>query len=320
MSGLHNKNIIFYSNYSHDKLSSVCLQEISKNENVKNQFILLCVHDLYVIGNPPPYRLPKKISELSEKGLTPILCISGFKHYILGSAALNWLKTNSEKELNGGVEGYSAESSGIADNCSTIDQTEIVGMDHFNEEYNLCFSTGRGEVGKGYSNIEEVVQSQIVTYDADESNGTEKKKAAVEMQKRLDKLQSQRREDVNVGSYGQNNVITPMPLSMQTPMQQNNAISQRQFFNPNGMPAVPGMPSLPKMAGGSNPGNMPKMPNQWGNNPNQHMMPRMNQQQSQYQAQQSQMQHQQPQMQYQQSQMQYQQQQQQHQFREGSKF
>jgi|LakMenEpi03Aug12_release.lakeMendotaPanAssembly.Ray.scaffolds.fasta_scaffold183798_3 hypothetical protein len=277
MSGLHNKNIIFYSNYSHDKLSSVCLQEISKNETVKNQFILLCVHDLYSPGNPPPYRLPKKISELSEKGLTPILCISGFKNYILGNAALNWLKTNSEKELNGGVEGYSVESSGIADNCSTIDQTEIVGMDHFNEEYNLCFSTGRGEVGKSYSNIEEVQQSQITTYDADDgagNGGTEKKRAAIEMQKRLDRLQSQRREESTpqVGPYAQ----------------PNNSLAQRQFFNPNERSnEMPRMPIQNQSAS-----SMPRMPNM-------PLMPRMNQQQQfQYsqpsqQSQQHQQQHQQ---------------------------
>ena len=260
MSGIHNKNIIFYSNYPQDKLSAECLTEISKNETVKNQFILLCVHDLYSINSPPPYRLPKKIIELKDKGLMPILCISGFKNYILANSALTWLKANSEKEINGGVEGYSVESSGFADNCSTIEQAEIVGLEHFNSEYNLGFSSGKGEVGKSYSNIEEVTQAQIVTYDTEDSSSgamsSEKKRAAQEMQKRLDTLQTQRREEAN-NTNGINGIqqrqSQQMP-SYDTESKRSN-FADRQFFNPimQQQPQMPRqnqhshMPLMPRM-------------------------------------------------------------------------
>jgi hypothetical protein len=123
MSGLHNRNILFYSLYPEDKISKECLESIITNDKLKDQFTLLCVHKLDNLYEPPNYRLPNKIIEFKNKNIIPILCVSGFKHFISGKQVLSWLNKSIEKDLNGGLEFYNTVLCGGGFIPSTTPQT-----------------------------------------------------------------------------------------------------------------------------------------------------------------------------------------------------
>ena len=97
MSGKHNKNLLFFSYYNEDKLSKECLSLISENEKLKNQFIILPIHDMHDIFKPPPYKLPKDVIEAQNRNLLPVLFLSGFKKCVIGKNAQLYLKNSLEK-------------------------------------------------------------------------------------------------------------------------------------------------------------------------------------------------------------------------------
>ena len=252
------------------------MAEINSNEELNKQFIKICVHhpQNYNIPNPT-FRLPTIVNKMKEKGMIPVLAVSGFKKPILAQQAYNWLKDNALKALNGGLDAYNAAGSG-ADNCSTIDQTEQIMSEFFNTEYNMGFADGKGETGKDYANIEEAAESRIQTFD-DSSN---KKSASMENQRRLDAIKSQRDADVprpiqRVGGIGG----IGMPQMPQMPGMSQSGMQVPQMPQMPGMPQMPQMPGMPQggmsqmMPQGAMPQQMPNMPNmpnmpQYGYRPN----------------------------------------------------
>jgi len=238
MSGLQNKNIIFYSNYPNDKFSQLCLEEINSNEALNKQFIRVCVHHPQNFNMNPPHRLPNIILQLRDSGRIPVLAISGFTKPILGAEALTWLQDNALKCLNGGLDACNIGSGGIADDCSTIAQTEMSGSEFFNTQYNMGFSDGRGETGKGYANIDESVENRIMTYD----DQSDKKRASHETEARLSAIKAQR------------NMETPQPMNRVGGMPQIPGGGGSGMPMQNGMNGMPQMP----MQGGMN--GMPQMP------------------------------------------------------------
>lgn len=193
MSGKHNKNLLFFSYYNEDKLSKECLSLISENEKLKNQFIILPIHDMHDIFKPPPYKLPKDVIEAQNRNLLPVLFLSGFKKCVIGKNAQLYLKNSLEKEKNGGLD-YAAIGS-MADNCSTIEQLDTIDNEFFNTGYNCPFSDGRGEIGKQYANIEESESQMIETIDVDIKS--DKKIANLEIQKKFEEQQKYRNENGN---------------------------------------------------------------------------------------------------------------------------
>ena len=248
MSGLHNKNILFYSRLPSDKLSMMCLQQLAKSEELKKQFILVCVHHPADYRMPPPHKLPSIVVKLMDK--IPILAVSGFKKPIFAQEAYTWMADNALHPPSAETIGSASMSGGVADSCSSIDQIGgVSGTEFFNSEYYMGFSDGKGEVGKGYSNIEESASNRIVTYDDSDS----KKQASNETQRRLEEMKSQRHQE------------GPRPPTQQIGMTMPSMPSMPGSMNGHSMPNIPGAPQMP--------GSMPQMP---GNMPQMPSMPRYN--------------------------------------------
>src|SRR3989338_2233963 len=154
-----NKSIIFYSKYPQDQMSRVCLQEIDKNPAFSKQFIKICIHHPENPAMPPLIQLPQIIISLIDR--VPILAISGHKQPILARDALTWLQRTLLNE-DQGIKAGSLEGS-IADDCSTIDQSEGFGTDFYSS---VCKNLN--DVCKDYASISET-NNKIETY-ADESS------------------------------------------------------------------------------------------------------------------------------------------------------
>lgn len=262
MSGI-NKNIIFYSTYPSDTLSQQCIAEINKNEEFNKQFIRVCVHHPQNMSMPALIRLPNIIQKLKEMGKLPVLAVSGFKKPILAQDALNWLQDNALKALNGGIDACNLDGN-FADNCSTIAQAELMGSEFFNTEYNMGFVDGKGETGKGYSNIDEGIENRIMTFD----DVSSKKKASVETQARLNAIKAQRDGDVPQALTRIGGGPPGMPM-----MPQMGGMGQQPMMG--GMPMMPQMPGMPGMPGMMPRQMMPQMPGMPGMMNGMPMMPMM---------------------------------------------
>ena len=220
MSGIHNKNIIFYSYFPHDQISRACLSELDAKPELNKQFIRICVHDPQNINKANPLvNLPDIIQKLLNK--TPILAIAGFKKPVFAQEAYSWMKSSAlNTEIanslsdNSGLSAGNIDSGGIADDCCSLEQAGQGRSELFlNTEYNMGFSSGEGEIRKTYASIKEAGESRIVTYAEDNSKGQSKQ----EVNQRFEQLQHQRDADVpkpiqRVGG------IEPMGASMSAPM------------------------------------------------------------------------------------------------------
>jgi hypothetical protein len=257
MSGSHNKNIIFYSNFPHDQLSRVFLAELDKKPALSKQFIRICVHHPHDITQPNPLvTLPNMIQQLIQK--TPIIAVAGYKKLVFAQEALSWLKStalNQGAHINdikdgSGLLAANIHGSKIADNCSSIEQAGQMGSEFFNTEYNMGFSTGEGEIGKDYASIRESSENRIVTYDDDNTKGD----VSQETNRRMNELKSQRMTEV------------PPPISRVggLPQQGNNGNGNGGYGNSGYSNSGYGnsMPQMPQMPGyNNNRGDMPQMPN-----------------------------------------------------------
>lgn len=186
MSGFQNKNLIFYSTHPNDKLSQMCLAELDKMPELNKQFIRICIHHPTDITRPPQITLPPKVVECKRRGLIPILAIAGFKDAISANSALSWIK-ESVLKMDDGVMAGNIHGGGVADNCSSLAQASASG-NALGSDYNIGFSSGRGEFNKGYANIDEAASTRIVTYD--EVN--DKVRASGEIAQRLEQLKQTR--------------------------------------------------------------------------------------------------------------------------------
>jgi hypothetical protein len=229
MSGIQNKNLIFYSLHPNDKLSKLCLEELDKMPEFKKQFIPICIHDPRDVNRPPTIRLPQKVEDCKRKGLIPILAIAGFKEAIFATSALSWIKESALK-TGDALLGSNIHGGGVADNCSLISQAGESGNSLFDTDYNIGFSTAKGEFNKNYANIDEAAESKIVTYD----ESSDKNNASSEISQRLEQLKFNRDQDM------------PNQRQMpQMPRQMNNQQMPRQMNNqqmPNMNQQMPQMP------------------------------------------------------------------------------
>jgi hypothetical protein len=232
MSGFQNKNLIFYSMHPNDKLSRMCLAELDKMPELAKQFIRICIHHPQDVNQPPLINLPAKVDLCKNKGLIPILAITGFKEPVFANSALSWIKESALK-MGDGVAPSNIHGGGVADNCSTIDQAAQGGNALFDTDYNIGFSGAKGEFNKGYSNIDEAASSRIVTYD--ETN--DKRSASNEIAQRLEQLKFNRDVDA--------------PKT-------NGQMGGGQMGGGQGMPAMPAMPN--KMQPGYGQQGMPMQP------------------------------------------------------------
>lgn len=229
MSGFQNKNLIFYSMHPNDQLSKMCLAELDKMPELKKQFIPICIHHPRDISRPPLVQLPHQVDQCKQKGLIPILAIAGFKEAIFATSALSWIKESALK-LDEGIAPSNIHGGGVADNCSSISQASLSGNSLFDTDYNIGFSSAKGEFNKGYANIDEAAESRIVTYD--EVN--DRKAASSEISQRLEQLKFNRDVDMPNAPMrvGGNNPLPMMPGGMQGGGQR-------------GMPQIPQMPQMP---------------------------------------------------------------------------
>jgi hypothetical protein len=248
--------------HPNDKLSSMCLAELDKMPELSKQFIRICIHHPNDFNLPPLINLPSKVDMCKNKGLIPILAIAGFKEAVFANSALSWIKESALK-MDEGIAPSNIHGGGVADNCSSIGQASQGGNSLFDTDYNIGFSSAKGEFNKGYANIDEAASNRIVTYD--ESNG--KKAASNEISQRLEELKFNRDVDMpkaqprigdSMGGMGQQNQGMPSMPSM--PMR--------------GMQGMQGMPMMPmqgqqmqgqqmqgqQMQGGMQQGMMPMMP------------------------------------------------------------
>ena len=263
MSGIHNKNLIFYSLYPNDSVSRLCLSELDKNPDLNKQFIRICIHHPQDYNKPPLITLPAVIREFRNQ--IPILAISGFQQPILAKAAVSWIKESALKTDNSvmasNIQGY-----GTADNCATIAQSEAKSNSLFDTEYNIGFSNGIGEFNKSYANIDESSQMRIPTFE----ESTDKRAASSDVAKRLEELKFNRSNDARPpGSQFGKAQGGPQQGG---PQQGGQFGGQGGQFGgmPQGQPQqggqFGGIPQMPQ-------GGMPQMPQRTGNN--QMMMPQM---------------------------------------------
>ena len=241
-----NKNIIFYSNFPHDKLSQMCLAEIERNADLSRQFLRICVHHPRNPNMPPTVNLPRIVVQLLDR--VPIIAISGFTKPIFAYEALKWLQSNQLKGENTDIRAGCIQGTAIADNCATVEQAGTVGSEFFNTEYNMSFTDGKGEFNKVYSNLED--NNRIITYD----DVSDKKKASAAAQQNFERIKQQRdievpRTQMRIGGLAENGGNGNMPM----------------------MPNMPNMPNMPMMpnTGGAMYGGMPNyggssMPNYGG--------------------------------------------------------
>lgn len=253
MSGTHNKNMIFYSHFPHDKISKVCLDELDKTEDLNKQFIKICVHHPQDLNMPNPLiNLPDIIKQLIDQ--TPILAIAGFTKPIFAQEAYNWLKNGALKQndnpnlLKDG-SGLSAANVGstIADDCSTLTQAGKTGSEFFNTDYNMGFSTGEGEIGKDYANIGESSANRIMTYDDDNSKGD----ASSETHRKMDQLKSQRMSEVPQ---------TIQRIGGEPGMMSGGMMGGGMGGNGMGGNGMPQMPNIPQSRNMSQAQAMPQIP------------------------------------------------------------
>lgn len=236
MSGIHNKNLIFYSLYPTDSLSRLCLAELDKNPALNKQFIRICIHHPQDYNKPPLINLPSVVRE--NRNQIPILAISGFQQPILAKAAMSWLKESISKDENA-VTASNIQGYGTADNCATIAQSEAKTNSLFDTDYNLTFSNGIGEFNKSYANIDESAQMRIPTFD----ESADKKSASQDVAKRLETLKFNRSNDLHTSGNGGQFGGLHMPTS------------NRQ------MPQMPQMPAgMGAAVGGGGARQMPQMP------------------------------------------------------------
>ena len=269
MSGIQNKNLIFYSLHPNDQLSRMCLSQLDKMPELSSQFIRICVHHPQSLSQPNPAipNLPPKVQECRKRGLIPILGIAGFNDAIFAQDALSWIKGSSLGKES--VTPSNIDGAGITDNCSTIEQASRPQNSLFDTNYNLGFSNAKGEFNKGYANIDEASSNRIVTYD--ESNC--KKDASRQISQRLEQLKFNRDVEApqapqraggynmpNQGGYGMPN--QGMPQMPQMPGMGGRGMPGGMPGGGRGMPGggrgMPGMPQMPQMPRQGMPG-MPQM-------------------------------------------------------------
>ena len=248
MSGIQNKNLIFYSLHPNDKLSKMCLEELEKMPEFKKQFIPICIHDPRDINRPPTIRLPQKVEECKRKGLIPILAIAGFKEAIFATSALSWIKESALK-TGDAVLGSNIHGGGVADNCSLISQAGESGNSLFDTDYNIGFSNARGEFNKNYANIDEASESKIVTYD----ESSDKNTASSEISQRLEQLKFSRDQDLP--NQRQMPQMPQMPRQMPQMPNMNQQMPNMNQQMPPGMGHMQSISTRGQMPG------MPQMPN-----------------------------------------------------------
>lgn len=242
------------------------MAELDKMPRLKEQFIPICIHHPQNLQAPPLIRLPMQIQECKKQGLIPILAIAGFKELIFAQSALSWIQESALK-FEEGVTPSNIHGSGMADNCSTISQASRQHNSLFDTDYNLGFSSAKGEFAKGYSNIDEAVENRIITYD----NKDSRKDASNKIAQRLEQMKFNRDIDVpkvppRVGGLGNAGMMgggVPQGLPQMPQMPQHQ-----------GMPHIPHAPSrmsMPARGGGG----MPQMPQQRGMHGSMPQMPRM---------------------------------------------
>ena len=240
MSGIQNKNLLFYSLHPNDALSKQCIEYLDKYPVLNKQFIRICIHDPRNYNRPPTIRLPRIVDECKQKGLIPLLAIAGLTEPVFAQAAISWMK---ESSLNskGDLLGSNIHGGGIADSCCTIEQASQSGNSLFDTDYNIGFSNGRGEFNKGYASIDEASDNRIVTYE----DSSDKKSASSDIAKRMEQLKFSRESD-----------------SPRQPPQM-----QHMGGGGGGRP-MPQMPQMPQMMGGMSGMGMPQMPQMQGRNNN----------------------------------------------------
>jgi hypothetical protein len=157
MSSVKDRNLLFYSIHPNDEYSREFMQELEKNQNLKKQFILVCVND-------PNIRIPDKIKQLNK---VPVLIVAGFNRPIFGGDAVSWLKNNSFQEKANGMDYGSLNSDDskyafLGDEFKPSDYNQ-----YFNGDYNQGFTEKEGVLNKQFTNVTK--DAHITTYsDANE--------------------------------------------------------------------------------------------------------------------------------------------------------
>ena len=266
MSGIHNKNLLFYSMHPTDAVSRKCLQELKAMPALDKQFVKICIHHPRDISQPPLIKLPTIVNECKQRGMMPILAVAGFSEPIFAGSALSWIKESSLN--NSKIMASNINGTGVADNCSTIEQSSMNGNNLFDTDFNIGFSDGRGEFNKSYASIKESCESKIMTFD----ETTDKKQAASEIAQRLEQLKFSRNSEGNGPSrappggnmnFNQNR----SPHSGGNNMPPTNFNQQGASFGQQ-----PGMPQMPP-GFGQQQQRQPGMPPNFGQQPGMPQMP-----------------------------------------------
>lgn len=213
-------NILFYSNHSHDNLSREILQELNKDQSLKDQFATFCV-------NTPGIKLPKIIIEKNE---VPVIITSGFKTPISGEDALKWIREHNSGKAVGLDFGDVNHGNDISQDHSVLANESSRTSYHqaFNDDWNLGNESDNMNVNNCYSSIDD--KNEVETYEERGKHNTRGLKT--ELNKRMRSLDFQRKRDVNpplhrIGGDGPKGGL-PLNAMQRDPISSRNMTNFRQ--------------------------------------------------------------------------------------------
>jgi len=122
-------NILFYSSHPNDILSQNIIQELNKDELLKQQFVTICV-------NSPGIKLPKMIIEKNE---IPVIITRGFNLPIAGEAALKWIQQHNSGKAVGLDYGDPSKAAQVSEDHGILAAESGRTSYHqsFNDDWNL---------------------------------------------------------------------------------------------------------------------------------------------------------------------------------------
>lgn len=184
MSNKH--NILFYSSNPADKLSQQILQELNKNDLLKEQYLTICV-------NSPNIKLPRMIVEKNE---VPVIVTRGFDQPISGEAALSLIKEANSGKAGGLEYGDPNQASKVSEDHGILaaESGRTSYQQAFNEDWNSGAELDSRTVNSAFSPIDDGFQQNVIDTYEEKGKGTKGLKG--QLNKKLSQLNEQRMHEV----------------------------------------------------------------------------------------------------------------------------
>lgn len=248
-------NILFYSSHPNDQLSREILQELNRNNLLREQYLTVCV-------NSPGIRLPKMITEKNE---VPVIVTRGFDKPISGESALSLIREANSGKSGGLDYGDPSKAGQVSEDHGVLANEAGRTSYHqaFNEDWNHGSENDNRTLNSAFSPIEDGFQQNTVdTYEEKDKYNTKGLKN--QLDRKLKQVNFQRMQEVpqpiqRIGSGGgglgmplaatqqqlPNSSLGPnmggFPAMMQQPQVQMTPMQQNPYGMNSQMGYMPGM-------------------------------------------------------------------------------